>query len=130
MISEGAGSFFIIIGCLVMVTSHVLMVMSHEVMEISHVLSLQVRVRELPGVGPEEIKKKFFEALLQEKIKRHSHGKNKFIFNSSSAPPQIVNGRPLNIFCSTFLLDVYWSNGQTGDYLTLGMFVYTVSRTF
>ena len=37
---EGAGSSYIITGCLVMVMSHVLMVSSHEVMEISHVLML------------------------------------------------------------------------------------------
>ena len=28
-------------------------------------------------------------------VKRHSCGKNKSIFDFSSAPPQIINGRPL-----------------------------------
>ncbi len=42
------------------------------------------------GEGPEEIeKKKISEALPQENIipKRHIHGKNKSIFDSSSCPP-------------------------------------------
>ena len=60
-------------------------------------------INDLVGGGAEEIEKKNSEALLQEKInikrplKRHSRGKNKSIFDSSSAPPpQIINGRPLN----------------------------------
>ena len=49
------------------------------------------------GVGPEEIEReKNSEALLQGKnFKRQSRGKNKFIFNFSTAPPQIINSRPL-----------------------------------
>ncbi len=33
------------------------------------------------------------------------------------------------IHYSLSISDTYWSNGKTGDYLTLGMFVYTVSFT-
>ncbi len=57
------------------------------------------------GVGPEEIEKKMFEGARPGKnkfqkalnFKRHCRGKNKFIFDFSSAPPpQIINGWPLN----------------------------------